>query len=118
MDKSLEIAKELAEISANVSSVLPKDVVSLIDAADYRCAWLARVGEMEADAQAILDRQRGIVASLNSDLTATALRPKLDMECADYQRLVTLSKRLYQTLTEQIEWIRTKVSFIKAERSR
>lgn len=117
-DEALKMAQELSEISLMVSEPLPKDPEGLLTQADFRSAWLARVGEMEANAQAMLDRRRGEVSDEYSDLPATLYRDKVTGEVADFQRLVNFSHKLYATLTEQIELIRTMVSYAKHERGR
>jgi hypothetical protein len=76
------------------------------------------MGEIEADSQMLLDKKRGEVSDLHSDLSATLYRDKLAGETADLARLVMLAHRMYSTLTEQIELIRTMVSYAKHERTR
>jgi hypothetical protein len=118
MIDAVDLAREIAELSQTLRQPLPKDPEALLLEADYRSGWLARVGEIEADAQMLLDKKRGEVADLHSKLSATLIKEKLKGETADLARLVMLAHRMYSTLTEQIELIRTMVSYAKAERSR
>lgn len=118
MVDALEIANEIKTLSETVSEPLPKEVEGLLTEGEYRAQWLARIGELEADAQAALDIKRGEVADQYADLTATLFREKLAGATADNARLVMLAHRMYTTLTNQLIFIETAISWHKAQRGR
>lgn len=115
MTEPLDITAEIKTLSDTISQPLPKEAEGLLMEAEYRASWLARVGEMEADAEAAVNRKRGEVADNFAHLSATLFREKLAGETADLQRIQTLAHRLYSTLTEQIELIRSSVSYLKTQ---
>jgi hypothetical protein len=111
-----QIVAEIKELSDTVSMPLGKDVEVLMEEADYRSGWMARVGEMEADAQRALDVKCGEIADKYSELSATLFREKLKAETADETRLVMLCHRMYSTLSEQIILIQSMMKQLGAQR--
>ena len=108
---SLKLAMELSQIYESIKPELDK--TQLLAELDYRCQWLARSGELIADAQYILDCKRGQVADKNNNLSATLLREVIARDCAEENRLYKLADRLNATLTHQIDALRTMISFEK-----
>ena len=115
---ALEIIEEVRTLTETIRQPLPKDPVSLLEEADYRSGWLARVGELEAEAQGLLDKSRGEIADKYANHTATMFREKLAGETADLSKVVMYCHRLYTTLMEQIELIRTAISYHKEQQKR
>ena len=109
-----KIAQDIAMLNDTISQPLPKgNVEALMEEADYRSQWLARVSEMEADAQRVVDVKRGEIAERNPDMTATLLREKLASGTADETKLVFLTRRTYTTMVTQIDVIRSMISYEK-----
>lgn len=110
---SLDVANELDVLYKGLI-VLPKDDPNeIIDELVADNGWLARSSVLRAEAQAILDRKRGIVADHHNGENATRIRIILEAECADEQRLVNLADKLDRTLTYRIDTLRSFLSFQK-----
>ena len=113
----IELAKEIDELYQSIKKPITRDPHGLMDELSYRCEWLARSAEIEADAQYHLDRRRGEVCDLFDEENWNSLKIKIESETAQERKLLALADRLNATLTHQIDAIRSILSFEKQSRA-
>lgn len=110
-----KLTEEIAGLYESIKSGLDRTPQGLLAELDFRCQWLARSAELEAEAQHLLDKKRGEVAEelLPRDLPAHAMRMILEEKSSLERRIYTQAERLNSTLVHQIDAIRSILSFEK-----
>ena len=126
MDAS-ELAIELNEIYGHIQSVsIEADVEQLLNELAYCNGSLARSAQLQAEAEYILNVERGNASeryaqsckTMDERFNATQAKYFIESRTVDQVRLYTLAERLNRTLTHRIDSIRTAISFEKTQRER
>lgn len=116
-----DMEDEVARINAFLSAPAPKDLDALTERLSRITGFNARTGEMLADAEYILARQRGEALSrlLEDDPKMPAGQQKMmvDAECADAIRVCRLIERANRSTVHAGEAYVTLVSSAKEEMS-
>lgn len=113
---AVDLAQEVSKLYDALKQAIDRTPEGLLAELDFRCQWLARSAELEAEAQFLLDQKRGEVANVHADKSATLLREIISRECAEENRLYKLAERLNSSLVHQIDAIRSILSFEKESR--
>lgn len=109
------LAKEINHLYESIKAGLDRTPEGLLAELDFRCQWLARSAEIEAEAQEHLDRKRGEESEkcFERGFNATAARDIVNAACALEKRIYTLAERLNSTIVHQIDSIRSILSYEK-----
>lgn len=119
----LVLTKELSEIYSHIQSVsIDADIQQLLMELDYCNGSLARSAQLQAEAEALLNQQRGVASEAYSEsseaFNATQAKHFIEAKTVQQVKLYTLAERLNRTLTHRIDSIRTAISFEKSHRER
>jgi hypothetical protein len=87
--------------------------------------WMARTGEIQAEAKRILQDARaakalsvkGSLQAAKSDMPATAFNRYVDDSCSKENELYELAERCNKSCTHTSDWLRTVLSTMRAEMS-
>lgn len=110
-----ELVKEIDSLYESIKQPLDRTPEGLLAELDFRCQWLARSAEIEAESQEYLDKKRGEEAEKANErgFNATTARDIINAQCSLEKRLYTLAERLNSTLVHQIDSIRSILSYEK-----
>lgn len=111
----VDLADELHEIYKLLKTLEHANSQELYDELVTAQGWLARSGELVAEAQYIVDKKRGDAAQgyWQQNVGASILREFLARDCAEEAKLLKLADRLNACLVHRIDSIRTLISFEK-----
>jgi hypothetical protein len=110
-----KLAEEMDKLYESIKAPLDRTPQGLLAELDFRCQWLARSAEIQADAELIFNKKKGEVAEtfLGAEESFNTIKIMIEARCGLEKRLLTLAERLNRTLTHQIEAIRSLVSYEK-----
>jgi hypothetical protein len=116
-----EIIVECQEYDNFLNTELEDDLNVISERGNKLIVIMARTGKMMADARYWLNDHRKQEVDLIIDefkhfkLSAKVQNAKVDSICKEEQLVLDWCERLNRTATHQLDWMRTKLSFIKEE---